>query len=265
MTLVIAAQGSDFLILGADSRASKQEKIGGTRIEINFAVKLIQITERVGILVYGDANISDYLIEKFKEKLPTTIKNVTEIAEKFSEFCISESEKSKKALISDPPDFGFIVAGLDKKGPLYTPRCFTLRSLQGFQLGVQKDYAIVGKDVIAFYLFTKNYQQGMIVNVLSKLVADSIRDTGDIDGDVGGAIRMARIDQNGFTEYSGDDVMDSIKGESSEAVSKLIEGQMTHKEKEDYIRYIDGLMSEEEKDNYTKYLDGRSFDDEDED
>ena len=131
MTLVIAAKGADFIILGADSRGTMRD-IAGNRVELNLAVKLIQITDHIAFLVYGDAHISDYLIEKFKEKLTGKTKTVSAVAEEFAEFCRKEVKKTKEVPREYVPNFGFIIAGLDFKSKIPIPRCYKLRSLDGF-------------------------------------------------------------------------------------------------------------------------------------
>ena len=204
MTLVIAAKGADFIILGADSRGTMSD-IAGNRVELNLAVKLIQITDHIAFLVYGDAHISDYLIEKFKEKLTVKTKTVSAVAEKFAEFCRQEVKKTKDVPRDYIPNFGFIIAGLDFKGKIPIPRCYKLRSLDGFELGIYREgFAIEGKYIIATYLFSKEFQQDMSVEQLSSLTAKAIYDTSTIDGDVGGEIKMARIDEYGYTPYQSD-------------------------------------------------------------
>ena len=214
MTLVIAARGTNFIILGADSRETMQD-IEGNRVELNQAVKLMQITDHVGFLVYGDAHISDYLVEKFKEKLSTTKKTVREIAEEFAEFCRDEAKKTKDVPRNYFPAFGFIIAGLDFKNKIPIPQCFRLRSVDGFQLGIfRENPAIAGKQLIARHLFLKEFKPDLTVDQLSNLTAKAIYETGRIDGDVGGEIKMARIDETGFTNYISDDIQ-SFTSESS--------------------------------------------------
>lgn len=206
MTLVIAAKGSDFIILGADSRGTMRD-VAGNRVELNLAVKLIQITDHIAFLVYGDAHISDYLIEKFKEKLSGKTKTVSEVAEEFADFCREEVKKTLDVPREYIPNFGFIIAGLDFKSKIPIPRCYKLRSLDGFELGIyREDFAIAGKYIIATYLFSKEFKQDMTVEQLSNLTANAIYDTSKIDGDVGGKIKMARIDENGYTPYSTVDI-----------------------------------------------------------
>jgi 20S proteasome alpha/beta subunit len=75
---------------------------------------------------------------------------------------------------------------------------------------LSKPYAIEGKPLIAHYLFTKDFKNNMTIDELCKLVSQSIYDTMAIDGDVGGKIRLAIIDDEGIRELSDSDTKNYI-------------------------------------------------------
>ena len=226
MTLVIAAHGSDFVVLGADSRATIES--GAARVEINIMKKITPVANHAAILLSGDADVGDRLIEKFKLSLRRSDDGATPIAERFTDFCIEDAKKHA-GVPAHPnyfPNFGFIIAGLDRKrGKYRIPRCYTLDSLTGFRLGLSsKGYAIEGKPWIALYQFTRNFQWGMQLDDLCKLVAQAIYDTMSIDGDVGGRIRLARIDPTGYTEIPEADInREFITSWDVERLKKLVE------------------------------------------
>ncbi len=209
MTLVIAAQGRDFVVLGTDSRGTLQE-LGGTRVEINIVVKLVPIAKHVAILLYGEAQLANYLIEKFRSTLKRQTFGVREIAEKVANICREETKKVKDVQAHPRyfPNFGFVIAGLNKSGEKYNvPRCYSLRSATGFRLGSYTEgFAIEGKPIIALYMFAKNYRSDMQVDELCGLVAQALYDTMRIDGDVGGEIKMAIIDSAGLRELDSRDI-----------------------------------------------------------
>lgn len=211
MTLVIAAPGKtpenkNFIILGADSRGVIQD-VAGNRIETNVMKKLIPVANHVGILMYGNADIGNQLVEKFKSTIKKGTDGATKIAEEFANFCRSEFKKLSGVPLVSLPHLGFIVAGLNKEENKYnTPCLYTLRSTEGFALGMCKPYAIEGKPIIALYIFAKEYKEEMNVPDLTHLVAQAIYDTMRIDGDVGGKIKMAIIDSNGLREYEDSDI-----------------------------------------------------------
>jgi 20S proteasome alpha/beta subunit len=206
LTLVIAAQGIDFVVLGTDSRGTIQDG-GGTRVELNIMMKLTKISKFVGILMYGSADQATYFIHKFKSTLKGENHNASEIAEKLADLCRHEARKVNDVPAVAFPTFGFVITGLDKKGTKYIPRCYTLDSGSGFRLGMSKHgFALEGKPMIAYYLFAKMYNKEMNVPDLCTLVAQTLYDTIKVDGDVGGKMRIAIIDSSGIREFPEGDI-----------------------------------------------------------
>lgn len=64
MTLIIAAQGENFVIVAADSRETVD--VGTMRVEVNIAQKLIQLTPHTSLLFCGDSGHAQYLISKYQ-------------------------------------------------------------------------------------------------------------------------------------------------------------------------------------------------------
>ncbi|AJM92205.1 hypothetical protein [Nitrosopumilus piranensis] len=208
MTTVIAALGSDFVVLGADSQGTLDA--GGARTESKDLVKLKRINDKVGILYSGDVNAAEYLIDKFQNKLKSTNSdNVTKIATDFRHMCIKEYNEHAGLEATYLPDFNFIIAGLDTTGGI-TPKVYSMGSSSGFKMGkYPSGYGIGGKPFIARYLFRQKYNENKSKDDLCKLVGQSIYDTKKVDGDVGGQIRMAIIDsEDGFKDVPENDVYD---------------------------------------------------------
>lgn len=203
MTLVIAASGKDFMVVGADSRGTFHDT-SGNRIEINTVRKIIPVAKHVVVLIYGEADESIYFAKRFKF-LNKKIDGVSKVAEKFAEFCRKEFEKVRT--VPRHPDyfpiFGFIVAGLDpsKNGRVYNvPRSYSLKSHNSFLLGRPDPVAHGGKPFIALYHYNKTFEDDMTKDDLSKYVAQCIYDTMAVDGDVGGRIRINIIDSEGIID-----------------------------------------------------------------
>lgn len=212
MTLVVAAQSADFVVLGSDSRGTKVDD-AGNRTQVNFITKIYNITEFAGILLFGNTDQAVYLLRKFKKTIKNKKENVTKIAEQFADFCRKEAEKVKDVPTINLPFFGFIITGLDKSGSSkFVPNSFSLNSHSGFRLGQPPlEYAINGKDIIADYLFIKHYKKNMDLDKLCELVAHSLDETMQIDGDVGGQIQMAIIDKDGFRNLHKPDIEKFVK------------------------------------------------------
>lgn len=207
MTLVIAAQGKDFVILGTDSRGTITDG-AGNRMELNIQMKLIKVTELTGILLYGAANEANYIIEKFKnERKNSKIIDVTKVAEEFAAFCRNEARITSDVPALHFPSYGFIIAGLNKIGKDHIPCCYSIKSTSGFKLGLYKQgFGIEGKPFIAYYLFSKHYRLNQELDELLGLVAKSLYETMSIDGDVGGEIKLAIVNQDGIRDIIKRDI-----------------------------------------------------------
>ena len=207
MTTVISAKGKDFVVLGADSQGTIDDK-AGARTELKNTIKLKKINNRVGVLYYDEVYVAEYLIDKFKSELKNDDDDVTKIAKDFKKMCINESLEHDSIQITRLPQVGFIMAGLDIKSKI-EPKCFGMTSGSGYRLGKYPyGYGIEGKPFVAHYLFRRYYKPSMNKDELCKLVAQSIYDTKKVDGDVGGEIRLAIIDSSGWTDVPTADVYD---------------------------------------------------------
>ena len=205
----MACHGKDFVILGADSRATVRD-IGGTRVEINIIQKIIQVSKHSAILLYGESGQAQYLVEKYKKDRRNGDRDVSEQVEEFAELCQRQAR-----LLSDVPGnpryfpaFGFLIAGLDKKqGSFNTPRCYQLYSERNFRIELGREgFVMDGKPMLAYYFFAKKYDSNMELDPLLELIAQSLWDTSQVDGDVGGTIRMSLIDRDGYHELPRTDI-----------------------------------------------------------
>ena len=211
LTLIIAAQGKDFVVLGCDSRGTIQDYTG-TKVGLDKQQKLFQITDNVGVLLVGDAGQASYIIETYRRDINSKLKNVTEIAEDFAQFC-----RSQERITHDLPPahellFGFIIAGTDGNGNQVVPRCFSLKNTTGFRLGLYNHgFGIEGKPFIANYLFAKYYCKEMDLDTLAQLVVGALSDTIQFDGDVGGKITLAIIADSSMRVISQGDIETKIR------------------------------------------------------
>jgi 20S proteasome alpha/beta subunit len=209
MTLIVAMEGKDHVVVGADSRGLIKD-IAGNRIQMNIEEKLIPLTKHVCILVAGEADIARQLIEEFKDNVISKVKkinNVSKIAKLFSKFCKKEFKEIIDfipATSQQFPDVDFIIAGLQKEKKKFKPRLYLIRSWRAFYPERSRNFAIDGKNIVAYYLFAKKYRDDMTVDEECTLVSQSIYDTIQIDGDVGGKVSLAVINSHGFSNIESD-------------------------------------------------------------
>lgn len=207
MTLIVAAQGEDFVIVGADSRGTITD-MAGNRMELNLQLKIEKITEKATILLAGSAYQADYLIEKFKSTEKISDQDVSEIAESFAAFCRNE-ERIYSDITRKHPDYKFIIAGLKKvsKGK-YVPRCYKIHGENGYRVGVYKQgFGLEGKPLLGYYIFSKKYEKSKNdLDNLIDLVVEVLYETSNVDGDVGGELRLSIIDERGTRPVQKGDI-----------------------------------------------------------
>lgn len=199
MTLVIAAQGIDFVVVGADSKGTAEA--GGVRVELNMVQKLVKVNEHVVILLYGDVERAQYLIDELGvQNRFDPNSGVRHVAREFKSMCREEARVPIGLQTRDESNFGFIVAGLEESNGVFNvPKLYGFGNDGGYSLGLGGDgFLIKGKPMIAYYNFARRYKEARgNKETLTKLVAQSLHDTIQVDGDVGGAIKLGIIDSTG--------------------------------------------------------------------
>ncbi|GAG41071.1 unnamed protein product, partial [marine sediment metagenome] len=113
MTLIIAAEGKDFVLLGSDSKATYDGNSGDVAVEAN---KCFEISKHVAILCADDGDIGHALIKRFKSVLPSKEDGCTNVTDCFIKFCRKDMAHITVCGEYLIPKTTFIIAGLDKKG-----------------------------------------------------------------------------------------------------------------------------------------------------
>jgi len=226
MTLIIAAKGEKYIVVGADGRGVIEDE-SHNRSVTNFHEKLIKLNEHNCVLISGDAEKGTYLTEKFKN-LVKSDDDIDKILEKFSAFCQKQFKIVYKTVRPEAqPDIVFILAGFTKEDRKKEsePRIYILRSYDYFTLGETKNYVIDGKRIIAEYLFFKKpYDTNLSQKDMVELVFNSLYDTEKFDGDVGGTYIIKSITGWGFGDFDTEQMKtDADNEEDNEEFRKIIE------------------------------------------
>ena len=229
MTLVIAVKGVDLdkkavIIVGSDSHTVVIDR-AGNRVDTNNTQKIYRINNYLCVLSYGNHEVSNTLLEylQSKKRLSNTIGDTSR---NFGSFCKSQYELFYTRF-NPLPQVGFILAGFDKVKSKYSPKIYHLCSENNFFPECCDNYAIKGKPNIAEYLFNKIYTASSLPlseELLYEFVCGIISETISVDGDVGGDIKLARINQKrGFDEvYPIDGYLNSWKIKYEKAYENII-------------------------------------------
>lgn len=213
MTLIIAAHGKDFVVLGADSRGTNEGAAG--MVQTSTAIKMHPVGKLAVVLICGEAGPASNLVDLLSRGAPRRPEGVRSVATRLAKLARKEAIELRPVPTHRDyfPNFAFIVTGLDRasNGNL-RPETFALRSETGFRLELsQGGREMDGQPLIPEYLFEKQFREGMPLEDLCGLVAQALFDTARINAYVGGRLRMGIVDKRGFRELALDVVRGYIK------------------------------------------------------
>ena len=210
MTLVIAAKGADFVVLGADTRGTTLDP-SGNRVEINSFRKISSVNTRVAVLLHGEASAANYLLDQLRAERSIDRLGVSQVAQKLYKLGTAQMRETPPSAWKLMPQFGLIVAGVDRPPRhVAVPKCLGLSTSDGFWPHSYDHFAIRGKPLIANYLFAQRYKEDLVVNAMTELVAQALYDTMNVDGDVGGDMDVMIIDGEGSRTLLKEDLPDLI-------------------------------------------------------
>lgn len=198
MTLVIAAQGGNFVILGADSRGTIGTEEDSLIIGMDNQSKITRVTPHVGFLISGLGDVADMLLNEFERD---ELDGVSQVIESFRAHC---RQKWNEWLTGVNPEyfprFGFLISGLDpnQAEEFIIPKTYSLFSEYGFVPGFHRKFVCIGCPLLANYILNRRYTEDMTIETLSPLVAHAISETSSVDRRVGGPIKIAIIDSSGY-------------------------------------------------------------------
>jgi len=215
MTLTIALQGSNFVVLGCDSRGTFGDPRGAQAI-IDVMIKTSILAPHVGVVMSGAGELGDALTEEFVTSHQNTgLDGATEVMRQFRAHLAQKwNEYFATVPFEHRPPCIFTVGGLDPVNQVYaTPVIYTLLSLFGFAPSLHRyGFACTGVPAYATYILNRRYERTASADVLAGLVAFAIRETASQDQRVGGPIRITIARPQGIEELNQTQIENLIKG-----------------------------------------------------
>ena len=219
MTLNIALEGSDGMILATDSRGTIGDPRGLTAIN-DIQKKLFKLNPYVGITIAGASELAVMLIDKLTKQIQDT-DSVDEISNKTSSLVRQEYQGwfgvrpwvTPGQMLDSRPLVTFILTGYNKDVSPPQPRIFMFSSQLDFAPQLcPSGYMLAGIPQYAIYLLHRFYDRRMAIKNLISLGAYMITETATQDPKLGGPIRMAQITPGeGFKELEDSVIADVIK------------------------------------------------------
>lgn len=212
MSLVLALQAADGVVMAADSRGTVGDPTGFASAK-DTQIKLHRLTDRVGVVFAGAHNLAISFIEEIKEALAANprksyIDDVKRCAleilrDRYSVYFGGQSRESC-------PFLAFIFAGFLEEGE---PRIYMMTSENGFAPELfPEGQAFAGLPQYAIYLVNRLYRADAALDDLTALAVYAITETASQEPLVGGPVRVARISRHrGYEEVEARKIEDIQK------------------------------------------------------
>jgi 20S proteasome alpha/beta subunit len=232
MTLIVALEGPEGIVMAADSRGTIGDPRGLTAIN-DIQKKLFKLTNHAGISVSGSSELAARLIDTLSAGLPQIdAENVDAILnhsiqvmrQEFTGWFGSKPWAAPQQIIDQRPQVTFILAGFNMRETPPRSRIFLVTSQLDFAPQLcQNGFMLAGIPQYAIYLMHRLYDKQMGLKSLRGLAAYLITETATQDPKVGGPIHMAEITgSKGFCELD-DTTIGAILRSNEEQSRKLRE------------------------------------------
>jgi len=196
-TLVIGAQGKNFMVLGADSKGMLGDLVGPIVIGSSRAKKIKILSNHVVAGTYGIAEFGENILHQFESVKETNLDGVTNVVESFRVFCRNKWNEWFRGIdIERQPFLGFMIAGLDESqsGQYDMPKIYSIESPLNFAPALHPyGYACRGIFPLATFIMDEKYQEDMSIDDLCNLVESTISRVAQTDPRIGLPVRIAVI------------------------------------------------------------------------
>lgn len=223
MSLVIAAQSLDGLILAGDSRGTTGDPRGLTAVNDTYK-KIHGLSKYCGIGIAGASELGDALLDgvadAIEEQEIEYIDNVLQFTR--NQFRAKFQDWFTNIPLQDRPAVLFILCGYrsQQNSEDLEPIVFSLQSQLDFApLLHSAGRAMIGVPQYAVYLWNRYYDPQMSKSDAAALTEFLIYETATQDPKVGGPIRVAEITpEQGYRELSEKQVQSVRKANESQSL-----------------------------------------------
>lgn len=203
MSLAVAIEATNGIVLGVDSRATFGDPRGLTAVN-DTVQKIYKLSPRTAIAMVGQAEIGNSLIQHIMASLAAQPNaNVDQAAEAVRtvgnqffgqwfgppQFMMGPAGPAPVPR----PDVWYVLVGHDVAG---RPKIITMGSTPPFNFAPNSSttgFAAAGVVPLAIYLLNRLYRRGLDLEITKDLAAYCIVETASQDGKVGGPLRLAVV------------------------------------------------------------------------
>jgi 20S proteasome alpha/beta subunit len=226
MSLCLAIQSKDSIILASDSRATIGDPRGMTTSN-DTVQKVFNLSSKIGIVIAGDGNIGFSIVEQIRKTMNDTM-DIDEAIAVCRQTCINNFAQwfptsnqpmptAQGIQFVARPEIIVIITGYTKTN---LPKIYMMSSNQIFNFAPQPStmgFGAIGIVPLAVYLLNRLYKPDASSRVVKELATYCILETASQDGKVGGAVQLAEIKtDSGFAniESTGEEykkILDAIE------------------------------------------------------
>lgn len=220
MSLAVAIEAANGIVLAADSRATFGDPRGMTAVN-DTVQKIYRLSPRTAVAMVGQAETGNALIQHITAGLAAQPgANVDQAAETIRTlgnqffgqwFGPPQFMMGAAGPVPVPrPDVWFLLVGHDANGQ---PRIMSQGSTPPFNFAPNLSttgFAAAGVVPLAVYLLNRLYRRGLDLEITKDLAAYCIVETASQDGKVGGPIRLAVVTRDAETQVLADEESEMI-------------------------------------------------------
>jgi predicted proteasome-type protease len=232
MTLTIALQGCDGLLLAADSRGTIGDPRGLTAINDDQR-KIFKLSHHCGVATAGSSELAMKLVDEINRRMRTD-DPTGKTAPDDADAVMGLTRETARACYGDwfgkfpldqRPVINFLLAGYaaGTSNRLDVPRIYLLASQIDFAPQLCARQMLAGVPQYAIYLLHRLYDQTMTIENLLSLAVYLINETATQDPKVGGPVRIATIRPGKGFQETDEKTIGKIVKRNARAIARLRE------------------------------------------
>jgi 20S proteasome alpha/beta subunit len=213
MTLVVALQASDGIVLAGDNRGTFGDPRGFMAVS-DVRKKIFKLSDYCGVGIAGPPDVASNLLKNLELQLESQNLVYADDVTLFlrDSFRARYNDWFQQFKIQERPLMGVVIAGYEKSfsGDELVPRIYTISSEQDYATMLcDQGFCLLGLPLFPTYLVNRLYDMTATKEHVISLAEYIISETGTQDPKVGGPIGIALITaDDGYRELDESEVAD---------------------------------------------------------
>ena len=213
MTLVVALQASDGIVLAGDNRGTFGDPRGFMAVS-DVRKKIFKLSDYCGVGIAGPPDVASNLLKNLELQLESQNLVYADDVTLFlrDSFRAKYNDWFQQFKIQERPLMGVVIAGYEKSftGDELVPRIYTISSEQDYATMLcDQGFCLLGLPLFPTYLVNRLYDMTATKEHVISLAEYIISETGTQDPKVGGPIGIALITaDDGYRELDESEVAD---------------------------------------------------------